>query len=174
VAVGEESASKRLVAYVVTRDCNEVNGGDLRRLLRQQLPALMIPVAFVRLDTLPLTGSGKIDRMSLPTPSRDISGGAIDRDGSSLVEPRTYVERKLGEIWGTVLEVSGISIFDDFLDIGGTSVLALQCVSRIRQELQVDVPIEMFLGEAANLRALSEFIENRMKMDGQDSNMDVS
>jgi acyl carrier protein len=88
---------------------------------------------------MPLTGTGKIDRMRLPAPS------ASDRE---LADPLTPTEEKLIEIWEAILNVKNIGTFDDFLDVGGTSMLAIQCVARINKLFAVEIAVDAFFEEA--------------------------
>jgi amino acid adenylation domain-containing protein/non-ribosomal peptide synthase protein (TIGR01720 family) len=109
---------KRLVAYV----CGEP--ADLRAYLSERLPEHMMPSAFVHLDAMPLTPSGKIDRRALPAP-------AVTRQAH--VAASTDAERALAEAWQSVLGVSQVSVHDNFFELGGDSILSLQIVARLRR-----------------------------------------
>ncbi|MET0136113.1 MAG: amino acid adenylation domain-containing protein, partial [Kibdelosporangium sp.] len=108
----------RLVAYVA----GPVEG--LREYLAGSLPDYMVPAAFVSLERLPLTISGKLDRRALPDPEFKIG---------EIVRPRTPVESVLAEIWADVLGVPQVGVEDDFFGLGGDSILSIQVVSRARQ-----------------------------------------
>src|SRR5207244_10213852 len=112
------------VAYVVAE--SEPATEELLATLRDALPAPMIPTRFVRLPSLPLTPSGKVDRKALPEPGE--SARATD-----YVAPRTQVEESVAAIWSELLGVEQVGVFDDFFALGGHSLLATQVVIRIRR-----------------------------------------
>jgi amino acid adenylation domain-containing protein/non-ribosomal peptide synthase protein (TIGR01720 family) len=121
---------KRLVAYLVIRQ-GEVapNNSELRDFLQSKLPDHMVPAAFMFMDALPLSPSGKLDRRALPSPA-----GTRPELQSSFVAPRTHAEQVLAAIWADVLRVEHVGIHDDFFDLGGDSILSIQVVSRANQE----------------------------------------
>jgi amino acid adenylation domain-containing protein len=126
---------------------------SLRSFVEKKLPAYMIPSAFVILDTLPLMPNGKVDRKALPLP--DQSRPQVE---SFLVAPRTPVEQSLAEIWAEVLSLAKLGAHDNFFDLGGHSLLATQVISRIRQILQVELPLRA-LFETPTIAGLAERIE---------------
>jgi amino acid adenylation domain-containing protein len=124
VVRADARGDKRIVAYVVA----EVPPGDLRAALKRSLPDYMVPSAFVALDALPLSPSGKLDRKALPAPD---TGRQLTTEA---VEPRTDTERMLAGIWREVLEeLPRLGIDDDFFDLGGHSLLATQVVASVRR-----------------------------------------
>jgi len=135
----DETGQARLIAYVVPRDetpALEV----LRRHLQESLPDYMAPAAYVFLDALPLTAHGKLDRKSLPEPQAARPG--LD---SVYVAPRNETEETLAAIWRELLGLDRIGVSDNFFALGGHSLLATQVMSRVRERLQVDVPLrELF------------------------------
>jgi amino acid adenylation domain-containing protein len=143
----------RLAAYVVVQDEAGAALDELRRFLAEKLPEHMIPSAFVTIKALPLTPNGKIDRRALaalnvlqPDPQRD------------YVAPRTAEEKTLAGIWTDILGVGRVGVNDNFYALGGHSLLATQVVSRVRQVLEVDLPLRRFL-EAPTVAELASFIE---------------
>jgi amino acid adenylation domain-containing protein len=127
---------KRLAAYLVATELPAPD--QLRQRLRQQLPEYMIPTTYVRLDRLPLTGNGKVDRRALPVPPGDRSD-VEDR----YVAPRNATEELLARIWSEVLRVKRVGIHDDFFELGGDSLIAVRGLYRIRESLQVELPLRM-------------------------------
>ncbi|MFY0523095.1 amino acid adenylation domain-containing protein [Archangium gephyra] len=99
----------------------------LRAFLRERLPEYMVPAAFVPLAALPLNTSGKVDRKALPAPeqTREVPSG--------YEPPRTPEERTLAEVWAQVLGHERVGIHDDFFELGGDSILAIQIISRAGQ-----------------------------------------
>jgi amino acid adenylation domain-containing protein len=123
---------RRLVAYHVG---DAVDAEALRAHLSASLPEYMVPAAYVRLDALPLTANGKLDRRALPAPEGDAYA-------SRAYEPPVgEVEVALAEIWSDVLGVERVGRWDDFFELGGHSLRAVQVVSRIRQLLGVEVAL---------------------------------
>ncbi|HEX2093879.1 MAG TPA: amino acid adenylation domain-containing protein, partial [Longimicrobiaceae bacterium] len=134
VVLAREDApgKKRLVAYVV----GEAAADALRAHLDACLPAYMVPAAYVRLEALPLTSNGKLDRGALPAPD----GAAYVGRGKE--PPRTMTERVLAEIWAELLGVERVGRRDHFFDLGGHSLLAVQLVSRVREALNPEATVE--------------------------------
>ncbi len=112
---------------------------ELRAFLTQHLPEYMIPSAFVFLDQLPLAPNGKLDRRALPAPELTRSASEAE-----FVAPRTPVEQTLAEIWRDVLKIERLGIEDNFFTLGGHSLLITQVVARIREALQVELPMRSF------------------------------
>jgi len=100
----------------------------LRAHLKQSLPDYMVPAAFVALDALPLTLSGKVDRNALPAPE-----GLSEIAGSAA--PRTPAEESLAGIWAEVLKVEKVGVNDNFFDLGGHSILMMRVLHRAKREL---------------------------------------
>ena len=97
----------------------------------------MIPSLFVFVGSLPLSPNGKIDRNRLPPP--DPTGSTFERN---FVAPQTSTEEVLAQIWATLLGLEHpVGIHDNFFDLGGHSLMATQVLSRIRDELQVELPL---------------------------------
>ncbi|TWP54344.1 amino acid adenylation domain-containing protein [Lentzea tibetensis] len=120
VVARTDNGHKRLVAYTV-----QTGSLDHRAWLKNTLPDYMIPSAFVVIDALPLTPSGKIDRRALPQPE-------VHQE-STHTAPRTEAERVLAQIWSDVLGVEQVGVDDNFFALGGDSILSIQVVSRARQ-----------------------------------------
>ena len=148
VARAGDAQDPQLVAYWVGE---EVGAEALRRHVGERLPEHMLPAAFVRLEALPLTPSGKLDRKALPSPE----GEAFARRGYEA--PQGEVEEALAEIWSEVLSVERVGRWDDFFELGGHSLLVVLAISRIRQVLDVEVEAST-LFERPVLASLAEAI----------------
>ncbi|HEX2081688.1 MAG TPA: amino acid adenylation domain-containing protein, partial [Longimicrobium sp.] len=100
---------------------------ELRAHLGRHLPESMVPAAFVVLDRLPLTPNGKVDRRALPAPDRPRLAPP------RAATPKTPTARLLAEIWSRVLNVDRLGVDDNFFQLGGDSILAIQVVARARE-----------------------------------------
>jgi amino acid adenylation domain-containing protein len=128
----------RLAGYFVAKQGAEVTAADLRAHLRERLPEYMVPSAFVALEQMPLTGSGKTDRRALPAPETG------EEPAEALVAPRNIVEDMLAEIWTEVLRRERVGVTQNFFELGGHSLLATQVLVRIHDTFEVDLPIRVF------------------------------
>ena len=163
------STGKALVAYMVlkknTASQQEEAGQSLsvqhvREFLRKHLPEYMVPAAFVTLDALPLSPSGKVDRRSLPTPYN--IGHGSDSSGEMLIEkasPNTPTQAVLLLLVKEVLGSNSVSIADDFFEAGGHSLAAMQLAARLKESLGVEVPISKVF-ECSKLTSLAELVDS--------------
>ncbi|WP_029573540.1 non-ribosomal peptide synthetase, partial [Pseudomonas syringae] len=128
---------KRLVAYyTLSAGHASVDIDSLRAWLQEQLPAHMIPVAYVLLDALPLTPNGKLDRKALPAPD---AGALISRGYEA---PQGETETQIAAIWQDLLGVAQVGRHDNFFELGGHSLLAVSLIGRMRQSgLSSDVRV---------------------------------
>jgi len=157
VARAEGPGEKRLVAYLVPDRAQAPTSGELRHYVQQQLPEYMMPSAFVLLDALPLSPNGKVDRRALPAPERTRPALA-----GAFAAPRTPVEEVLAGLWAQVFDVEQVSLHDNFFDLGGQSLLAMQVLSRVREAFQVELPLR-HLFEAPTVAGLAERIETALR-----------
>lgn len=127
IAREDKPTQLHLVAYIVPQ-IEPPTIKTLRYFLSSKLPDYMIPKALVLLTTLPLSPNGKLDRGALPAPDRSRS-----EEADTFVAPRIELERRLAEIWSEVLGHQSIGIRDNFFDIGGHSLLAIQAVAKIEK-----------------------------------------
>ncbi|RVH52321.1 amino acid adenylation domain-containing protein, partial [Sinorhizobium meliloti] len=134
VARQDRAGDQQLVAYVVCgpeagSDDEDGSGlaGALRAHLGGRLPDYMVPAAFVRLEALPLTLNGKLDRQALPAPDDEAYARA------AYAAPRGAIETALAEIWAELLGVERVGRNDNFFELGGHSLLAVQLMERLRQ-----------------------------------------
>ncbi len=127
VLVHELSGSKQLTAYFTAGSAAAPTAETLRAFLAQRLPEYMIPARFIRLDAMPLTVNGKIDRQALPAPDH-----VRPELPQPYVAPRTAAEETLAAIWAEVLGVAPIGIHDSFFGLGGDSILGIQIVAKAR------------------------------------------
>jgi acyl carrier protein len=127
--------ARKLLAYVVGRSNRAPAAEELRAFLRARLPQYMVPAAFVEMPELPLLPSGKVDLRALPPPGDNANASP------RLVRPRSPTEATLASFWCELLEVAEVGMTDDFFDLGGDSLLAMQLLARISKHLEVDIPV---------------------------------
>ncbi|MFI8952924.1 amino acid adenylation domain-containing protein, partial [Streptomyces sp. NPDC053750] len=154
---------KRLVAYVVPDESLEVDGTDraelaasLRAHTGAAVPEYMVPSAFMVIDALPLTSTGKIDREALPVP--DLLAGA-----AAYVAPRTPDEELVCQVFAEVLGIESVGIDDTFFALGGQSLLATRAVARLRAATGTDVSVEALFRNPAP-RALAAEVQARREV----------
>jgi surfactin family lipopeptide synthetase C len=131
-----DMTDKRLVAYIVWKQGESPQAGELRNFIKGHLPEYMLPSAFVEMDALPLSPNGKVDRKLLPAPD-----GARPELEQAFVAPRNEVEQTLANIWAEVLRLEQIGINDNFFDLGGHSLLATQVMSRVEVAFNIELPL---------------------------------
>ncbi|MGA9768569.1 MAG: amino acid adenylation domain-containing protein, partial [Blastocatellia bacterium] len=153
----DQNGGNRLVAYVVPNSDIRPSARDLRSFIGERLPDYMIPSAYMALDALPLTSSGKVDRRSLPACSPEQQTEEVSVSG-----PETFASEIIGNIWRNVLGVERVESHDNFFDLGGHSLLATRVVSRVRQALGIDLTMKS-LFEHPILESLSVFAEQKLK-----------
>jgi amino acid adenylation domain-containing protein len=147
----DKPGDKRLVAYIVPHPQPEILTSEVRRYLEGKLPDYMVPSAFVLLDTLPLTANGKLDRRALPVPDLGLNLNP------SFVPPQTPTEEAIAAIITSVLDIAQIGIYDNFFELGGHSLLATQVISRLRQTLSVELPMQAIFTNP-NIAELAELV----------------
>jgi amino acid adenylation domain-containing protein len=148
-----ENGDKRLVAYVVAAPDAELTHSALQDFLKQFLPDYMVPAAFVRVPSLPLTSSGKIDRVALPAPEPENTVG-----DQMFIAPRTPVEERMVTILSDLLGIGRVSVNDNFFFLGGHSLLGTQLIARTRDFFGVELPLRTVFDcpTAAELSAVIE------------------
>jgi len=138
----------RLVAYVVYQPGESLTASELRKLVRETLPEYMVPSFFVKLDRIPLTPNGKVNRRALPGP---FQGAGAERE---RIAPQTQTEVRIAEVWQRVLGITDISVGDNFFDIGGHSLLSMRVVAEIDRVIGARLnPRVMFLESLKQIAA---------------------
>jgi len=150
----DHPGDQRLVAYLIGR---ALDVDRLRSRLKLRLPEFMTPALFVDLDHLPMTRSGKVDRLALPKP--DYSGLALHQ---GHVEPRNPVERQVAQIWCEVLGLENVGIHDNFFDLGGHSILAARVRARLKILLKVEIPLRT-LFDAPTIAEMASFLPHLLQ-----------
>ncbi|HEX3145754.1 MAG TPA: non-ribosomal peptide synthetase [Pyrinomonadaceae bacterium] len=158
VVVGRrlDCADTRLMAYVALKNGTVPAATELRDFLKSSLPEYMVPTLFVKIDSLPLTANGKIDRQALPAP--DEENRLID---DVFVAPRTPIEQRVAEILCALFKVKEVGINDNFFLLGGHSLLGAQLLTKIRNAFGVDLPLRAVF-DAPTIATLSATIEREI------------
>lgn len=140
---------------------------ELRRFLLTKLPEHMVPAAFVTLNSLPLTPSGKLDRLALP--ALDTFRPTI---GTAYAIPRTPIEETLAGVWTQILGIERIGAQDNFFEIGGHSLLATRVISRVRDSFNIDVPLRVFF-ENPTIVQLAKLVEEAQARSDENRNQTI-
>ncbi|HEX3045916.1 MAG TPA: amino acid adenylation domain-containing protein, partial [Bacillota bacterium] len=148
----DNGGNQYLCAYFVGR--RETTAAEIKDYLALKLPDYMIPAYFIRLNRMPLSANGKLDRKALPEPEVMIPGGA------DYQAPRTETERRLAGIFRDILGIQKIGIHDDFFELGGHSLKAIQLISAVYKEFEVELPLrEVF--NTPNITGLAQYLASR-------------
>jgi amino acid adenylation domain-containing protein/thioester reductase-like protein len=159
----DHPGDQRLVAYVAfdegseANDGNEISAADLREHLLTRLPEVMVPGFFVPVSSWPLTPNGKLDRRALPAPEQ-----ARRSEADSRLAPRTASERIIAEIWRQVLAVDEVGVEDDFHDLGGHSLLLVQMIGKVREQLGRELPLAYLLPHRT-VASLAEAVDEGLR-----------
>ncbi|WBW96388.1 non-ribosomal peptide synthetase [Oceanirhabdus sp. W0125-5] len=146
----DSNGAKYLCAYIVAR--TKLLIPELKEHISNDLPGYMVPSRFVQMEKMPITTSGKVDRKALPHPENDID------TGTEYVPPTNLIEKKLIKIWQEVLDVKNIGINHNFFELGGHSINATVLVSRIHEELNIEVPFSEIY-KSPTIKRLSKYIK---------------
>ncbi|MGW1433147.1 non-ribosomal peptide synthetase [Streptomyces sp. NPDC002431] len=153
VVVDESTGDRRLVAHVVPTTTGSAPDG-LREFLAGVLPEWMVPAAFAVMPRLPLTATGKIDRLAL----QGLPTAAPNADAEA---PRTDLERRLAATTADILGLASVGLTDDFFALGGHSLLAMRLVSRVNDRFDADVDLGAFLYDPTVLKLATEVSRGR-------------
>ena len=158
--------NEQLVAYYVGAE--STTEAELRNYLLGSFPDYMVPVQFIRLDHLPLTVNGKIDRDALPEP--DAVRPVLQME---YVAPRTEFEEIIQELWSDVMQIDQVGIYDNFIDIGGDSLSGIRLMARLNEAFELDLAVNLIF-QQPTIAQLSNYVEETIKtllleMDGSES-----
>jgi amino acid adenylation domain-containing protein len=151
----DHMGGKSLVAYVTPESGEEMDWAELRRYLSERLPEYMIPSTYVRMEEMPLTANGKVDRGALPEVGEEKWGGEYE-------EPRTTSEQMIAVIWAEALGLERVSRRDNFFWAGGHSLVGAVVISRVRERLGVEIGVRD-LFEKPTLEEFAKEVEERMR-----------
>jgi aryl carrier-like protein len=127
VTLREDPSGARLVGYFVEQADSPRSPADLSGVLAQHLPEYMIPTAWVRLERLPLSANGKLDRAALPAPGEPDAA-------EEFLAPQTPVELALAAIWRDVLQLERVGLSDDLFALGADSIHLFKITARANRQ----------------------------------------
>lgn len=154
--IGDSVQDRILIAYVVLEGDKSLPLPEMRAFLSDFLPEYMIPAAVKVIESIPLTSIGKLDRNALP----DL--GPRERAlETAFVEPQSELEKRLESIWKQVLDVSEVGAHDSFFNLGGHSLMAMQLVARVREQLAIELNVQDVFGKGRTIAGMAEVIETR-------------
>lgn len=151
-----------LVAFYCSN--NELDDTQIKQLLAQSLPAYMIPSVFKKIDNLPLSINGKLDRKALPMIATPVAK-------QEYVAPSNDIEQTLVNIWQELLQVEQVGIRDSFFELGGHSLLATSLLLQIKSHFAIDLPLRS-LFEVTDIAGLSQLIQALMPNEADSTNVD--
>lgn len=154
VMVSNHESHRYLVSYYVPMQNETISSKLLKEYLAQHLPYYMIPVDFIKIENMPTTINGKVDRKVLTTLGKSDSP-------SPHSAGRTIIETHLLKIWCDLLKIESIEVDDHFLYVGGHSLLALELINRIKSEFAVNITVKHVF-EYPILSDLAKFIEDAL------------
>ncbi|GMW00484.1 MAG: hypothetical protein AMXMBFR84_16210 [Candidatus Hydrogenedentota bacterium] len=150
--VHEIDGNARLIGYVHVHEGSQTTPSELRKFLLDRLPPFMAPSAIMVVDSFPLLPNGKVDRAQLPPPEH----GHTEVD-AVFKAPRTACEAQLARIWESVFDHAPIGVLDNFYDLGGDSLTAIQIIERARTEGLNLSPYDLF--QHPTIELLAEFVQ---------------
>jgi amino acid adenylation domain-containing protein len=131
----DENGLKRLVGYFTTVDDQELASREVKQFLSGKVPAHMVPALFVRMEALPLSPNGKVDRAAFRAPVFEREESPAERSTAA------GLEGQIAEVWKRVLRAERVGLDDNFFDLGGDSLLLLAVHSNLQKGLQIEIPI---------------------------------
>jgi len=164
----DQPGDQRLAVYFIPNAANSPVISELRSYLQQRLPDYMVPSYFVEMETFPLTPSGKTDRKLLPSPT--VSRLMI---GQAYVPPETFIQKELTLLWSVFFSFDQIGIDDDFIDLGGHSLVATQILVRCEHVFGVKVSLKDMLTQGTTIRTLASIIEAKLLAETDDAEIEA-
>lgn len=149
-----QQGAKRLIGYVVVKQDQLVTSRELKSYLKRSLPDFMVPSMFIFLNSLPLTLNGKINRRALLEPDPKLER----EEPGELVAPGTHTEEILVAVWSELLNINSISVTDNFFDLGGDSLLAINLVTRLRDIFKIELSLRTIF-DALSVSELADYID---------------
>ncbi|UUY07405.1 amino acid adenylation domain-containing protein [Pseudomonas sp. J452] len=166
VVARDSQIGKQLVGYLVADPLPADEAAwlaGIKTALKAELPEHMVPSILMRLERMPLSPNGKLERRALPEPMWQ---------ARSYRAPQSELEITLASIWQEVLEVEQVGLDDNFFELGGHSLLATQAVALLRQRLGLELPLRAFF-EAQDLAALAASLDGLAPAAAEEEDQDL-
>jgi iturin family lipopeptide synthetase A len=158
----DQVGNRRLVGYVASEP-SRLRETEVRDFIKTRLPDYMVPAPIFVLETLPLNSNGKIDRSALPKPSQPTDG---------FIEPSTPLQRRVAEIWKSVLGIERLDAEDNFFELGGDSLTSVRVVNRLR-ELTGERVSPVVMLQAPTVTLLAGLLEKNFDLGGNSQSSDA-
>ncbi|HEX2868125.1 MAG TPA: amino acid adenylation domain-containing protein [Ignavibacteriales bacterium] len=155
LAIGSNSYTKKIAAYIIPDDGAELNTSELKKTCALVLPDYMVPSRFTVLKEFPLTGSGKIDRKALPEPADDLTDNR-----QSYIAPEDTMELSLVQLFEEILQVHPVGVKDNFFELGGHSLLAIRLMDLLQERLHRTIPLADIY-QNPTVRGLASFLKDK-------------
>jgi acyl carrier protein len=149
------SNRQHLIAFYTAK--RAVSEGEIRSHLEKHLPSYMIPAYFKHIGEMPLTTNGKVDYDKL-----EISVESSQSNRPKFVEPRNDIEVYLADLWVKFLQLEKVSVLDNFISLGGHSIVAIRILARLESDLNLRIPVSIVF-ENPTVEELAGYIEKRME-----------
>jgi amino acid adenylation domain-containing protein len=163
----DQPGDQRIAVYYIPDVSHSTSVSKLRTYLQERLPEYMIPSYFVEMEAFPLTSSGKTDRKLLPSPT--LSRLMI---GQAYAPPETFIQKEIAGIWSGFFNFDQIGLDDDFIDLGGHSLIATQILVRCEHAFGVKISLKDMLTLGTTIRDLASTIEARLLEETDDSELE--
>ena len=147
-----KNSEKEINAYIISE--NSSIASITREELKEHLPEYMIPAKIMKIDSFPVTSNGKLDKKALPE--------IKELNERNYVAPTTPLEEEMVQLWGEMLSMDSIGIDDNFIELGGHSLIATKIVHQINQMYDINLSIIEFLTDGLTIRTLSQIVEEKL------------
>lgn len=162
IAREETPGDVRMTAYIIWNSGKPKEASEIKEYLKEKLPEYMIPTQYQGVESFPLTPNGKIDRKAFPVYS-EIEKDAVQKD---MVLPGNELEKRIAAVWQDILKLPKVGVNDNFFDIGGHSLLAVQLHTKIKEVIDAELTlIDIFT--YPTIRSLEEFINKKFHSDNE-------
>jgi acyl carrier protein len=155
----KDPASHVLVAYLLLQPETALDLAGIKNSLLQKLPEYMVPSAFVPIDHIPLTNNGKTDYNALPLPDWNDNVSAADKPCGEL----SLLEKYIIDVWKEQLNVEGLKVTDNYFEMGGHSLGAMQITAELQEYFETDIPLISLFFEGPTARDLARAIEENLE-----------
>ena len=147
-----------LLAYFVPQSPKPIAAGVFRSYLSERLPYYMVPSWYVRMDELPLSANGKLDRKALPLPT-----GNRQEQSEDYVPPADEIEFRIAQVWEEMLGIRPIGMNDNYFELGGSSLLVARLLTQIEKQLGRSPSIAEF-ASSATIRGIAELLRGQGRL----------